>query len=195
MLFLAARMEASEVMGLLLFADEATVPNKWFEFVKAWGDSASVVGLVVSIIGLAITIWGFVTVRRRQAEIKKEVDRALRNAARMVIQDSIQQLLQKTIRVRGFADLQAWQSAHDACEDARRLTLGAVANPHLTDAERNGLTAHADDLIQIRDYIRRNKLIPNPPAVFQADKRTALDNLEVFAISVLNRLQAIVWGP
>ena len=119
--------------------------------------------------------------------------RALRHAAMMVIQDSLQQLLQKTIRVKDLADLQAWQSAHDSCEDARRLALKAVLNPHLTAEEQPQMIAHADDLAQIRDYIRNNKLGPNPPAVFQADKRTALDDLETFVIGIQNRLQAIVW--
>jgi hypothetical protein len=42
-------------MGLLLFAQEQASKGWWFEWVDTWGNTASVVGLLVTVIAFPVT--------------------------------------------------------------------------------------------------------------------------------------------
>jgi hypothetical protein len=186
-------LNSSAALPSLLCAEQTTSLDKWFDFARIWGDSSSLIGLAVSLIGFALTFWGFIRTWNKQQEIKTQVSHALQNAARIVAQELLHQLLQKTIRVKDLARTQAWRTAHEYCEDAWRLALRAVANLLLTDEERDQMKAHADNLVQIRDYIKNNKLGENPSTIFQTAKSTALDDLENSVIAIQSRLQNVVW--
>lgn len=151
-----------------------------------WGDTASVLGFIITIL-LFIVTWIMQWIGRAQ------VRRALSSAARMVVQDALGQFHWKIQMINECVDNQAWRRALDFCGDAQRLAMGMLGNPNLTLQEISSMRDHADDLELIKGYLRRTKLVENPPANFPANRRQALANMASFGIGVQVRLQAIVW--
>jgi len=173
-------------MEEILVAQAQTSPNWWVSFVDTWGNSASVVGFFITIIGFIIT-WIM------QRNIRLEIKKSLQKVARQVIQSSLDQLQSKLKMVKENVAIPSWQRALDCCNEARDIALRTLGNPHLNQAEIAGMRSHADDLAQIRDYIRANKLVPDAPPVFQKKKNDALEAMITFVTTVQVRLDALIW--
>lgn len=158
----------------------------WSEYVDYWGNTASVLGFLLAIIAFPIT-W------RIQAKIRNETRKAMQRVAWLLLKEALEHVLVQLASTKEAARTVVWQRAFDCCEAARRGALGTLGNPHLTDDEKAQMRAHADNLSQVLRYIETNKLVQDPPAAFQASKKTVLDEMESFVTTIQIRLNAQIW--
>jgi hypothetical protein len=174
-------------MGILMFAQDPAAKHWWFVFVDHWGNTMTFAGLILTLIAFPVT-W------RMQAKIRSETQKAVGRIAWMVLRDAMEQMNSHLLMAKESARLVMWQRAFDACEAARQCALRSIGNPHLTEAEKTEMRAHADNLYQVTQYIERNKLVPNPPQVFQQDKKAVLDAMQTFVVTIQVRLNQTFWG-
>jgi len=180
-------------MRLLLFAQEEPGPQQavdfaapWFEFASKWGDSASIIGLLITLIGFP-TLWWM------QRKIKIESRKALNKVAMAFLYDALQQISWHITMTQESARVPMWQRAFDSCSSARETIIRIQQNPHLTQSEKGRVLSEADNLRQVKEYIERNKLGPDPSAAFQQVKKDALETAREFITGVQARLDAIRW--
>jgi hypothetical protein len=174
-------------MRLLLLAEEQIPKHWWFAFVDHWGNTASVIGLILAVVAFPIT-W------RIQSKIRRETQRAVEKVALMVLTNSLQQALWQLKMTKEAARSAMWQRAFDFCDGAKESALRMLANPHLTPDEKRRMWDHADNLAQVMKYLERNKLRnQNPPPVFERRKMEILESTHESLTLVQVRLSALTW--
>jgi hypothetical protein len=72
-------------MGFLLFAEQQASKGWWFDLVDTWGNTASVIGLLITVIAFPVT-WGF------QAKIRRANLETLRKVALVMLSNALEDL-------------------------------------------------------------------------------------------------------
>jgi hypothetical protein len=158
----------------------------WFEIADQWGNTASILGLVIALIAFPVT-W------RIQSKIRRACRETLHKVALVVLSSTVEDLHRQLTSAREAGRLGLWLRAFDCCHSARWGFIRLVGNPHLTPDEIVRLRTGADDLRQVIQYLEANKLRADPSPAFQQDKRDAIDALLVLLTSIQGRLGTKTW--
>jgi hypothetical protein len=173
-------------MWLLLFAEAQISRGWWFDIVDKWGNTATILGLIFTLIAFPVT-WNL------QTKIKRASQETLRKVALVVLSTTVEDICRQLVGAREAGRLAQWLRVFDSCQHIRIGVLRLVGNPHLTPEETLALRQSADDLTQVIRYIEVNKLIPNPPSVFQNDKKGKIDGMILLLSKIQARLGNKTW--
>lgn len=165
----------------------APLVASWFDFADHWGNTASLIGLVVAIFAFPIT-WNI------QKRIQREITKTLENVGSLMLSSSLEDLHRYLLSASEAARNSIWLRVVDNCMAAKNLALRLKSHAALADEEQMQLRENADNLTQVIRYLERNKLRrDNPSMIFDDKKRLVIDNMLACVNEIQGRLEAKMW--
>jgi hypothetical protein len=150
---------------------------------------ASIVGLAVSVLGFVITIWTVIDARKQiteaadraeeaVAEAREESRRAIAGIAALLRAGDCAALQTGIENVRQDAKDAQWARAAYRCHECRRVAIRLEQDEHMTDEEKSGLRAVADNLLLILQFIEKNRLAGKPENAMLPLERPKIQSLD-----------------
>jgi len=167
------------------------------EFVDAYANHATMLGLVVSVVGFGLTVWtlkaGIRANKRAQDKIQQEVEKVRQEAMEMIekirsksLQYTCDQAIFLVEEARYAIRTKNWLRAVEKTGDARRLALDLLGFSALVETERTPMRSIVEDLRTTVSFIERNRL-KNGSVIGLPDEKVAL---LVFLSDVLGQIRS-----
>jgi len=126
----------------ILFAQDGDFAS----FCHRWGDSASVLGLVLSLSSVLVALVGFFLTLRGQRKIRKAAERATQRAAHQIAISDASTLLRQVEAMHDAVRHQIWLAAIIRGGEGRHVALALMANPRLSITQQRSLVKVEDTL-------------------------------------------------
>jgi hypothetical protein len=166
---------------------------------SAFANFAGIFGLCVGVVGFAVTIYTLVetqrvsrkaeaaiveaaaraerTVRQAQQQMRRAIDLARRSVRNAESAD----LLRRVRELQQAAEHRDWHRALFQADECARLARSLAADESLGAATMAALRARAEDMAEVRAFIRLNRMSEEPGGLQtkHEERLEALDNLLV----------------
>jgi hypothetical protein len=153
-------------------------------FFDAWGNSASVIGLLLTLIGFSLTLYG-------QWRIKRVAREAIRKVALQLAVADLSKLERLAIGAIRYERQRQWRRVIARCQPAKSLAIRLSRHSALSLEEKERLRDADEDLRLVIQYIEQRRLPPNSGQEGLSRRhKSALNRLQTTVGSILGRLQS-----
>ena len=118
----------------------------WEPLLTAYGNLASIVGLILTIMGFAFTAWKIIQTRRSAEEATRIAKGAIAQISTRLFSNQIADGVRLASELKNTCRMEQWERAIDRCEQLRLLLASVVEDRNIRPDESNYISVAIDDL-------------------------------------------------